>query len=257
MYGVALSASLAVLVVMLAAVTLLPALLSYLGPSVDRLRIPFLGRRLDKPEGDGDSPAARWSHAVQRRPWPFAIAGHRAPARAGGARARHAPRLPRRRQRPARHDDPPGLRPEHRGLRARHQRAARDRRRAARPVGDGPRSTPSRTAPRASRGVAFVPDPVINDAGDAAIVTVIPRGSPQDEETEELVNRLRDDVLPERARRHRHHRPRRRRDRRARGPERLHHRPHARVHHRRGRPLVPAPARGVPLTADLAEGGRS
>ena len=48
MYGVAISASIAVLVVMLAAVTLLPALLSYLGPRVDRLRIPFLGRSLDK-----------------------------------------------------------------------------------------------------------------------------------------------------------------------------------------------------------------
>src|ERR687891_821441 len=34
MYGVAISASLAVLVVMLAAITLLPALLSYLGPRV-------------------------------------------------------------------------------------------------------------------------------------------------------------------------------------------------------------------------------
>ena len=69
MYGVAISASLAVLVVMLAAVTLLPALLSYLGPNVDRLRIPFLGRTL-KTESNGESPAARWSHAVQRRPWP-------------------------------------------------------------------------------------------------------------------------------------------------------------------------------------------
>src|ERR687897_2130955 len=73
MYGVAISASLAVLVVMLAAVTLLPALLSYLGPRVNRLHIPFLGRTL-KAEGDGESPAARWSHAVQRRPWPAAIA---------------------------------------------------------------------------------------------------------------------------------------------------------------------------------------
>ena len=73
MYGVAISASLAVLVVMLAAVSLLPALLSYLGPRVDRLRIPFLGRAL-KAEGDGESLAARWSHAVQRRPWPAAIA---------------------------------------------------------------------------------------------------------------------------------------------------------------------------------------
>ncbi len=75
MYGVAISASLAVLVVMLAAVTLLPALLSYLGPRVDRLRIPLLGRGLSKAEGDGESPAARWSHAVQRRPWTAAIVG--------------------------------------------------------------------------------------------------------------------------------------------------------------------------------------
>src|SRR3954464_303340 len=73
MYGVAIAASLAVLVVMLAAVTLLPALLSYLGPRVDRLRIPFLGRHLSA-EGGSDSPAGRWSHAVQRRPWTAAIA---------------------------------------------------------------------------------------------------------------------------------------------------------------------------------------
>src|SRR3954452_13703070 len=75
MYGVAISASMAVLVVMLAAVTLLPALLSYLGPKVDRLRIPLLGRSLKKTEGDGESPAARWSHAVQRRPWTAVIVG--------------------------------------------------------------------------------------------------------------------------------------------------------------------------------------
>src|SRR6185503_4289773 len=59
--------------VMLASVSLLPALLAYLGPKVDRLRIPFLGRAL-KTEGNGESPAARWSHAVQRRPWLAAIA---------------------------------------------------------------------------------------------------------------------------------------------------------------------------------------
>src|SRR6185312_15845627 len=76
MYGVAIAASLAVLVVMLASISLLPALLSYLGPNVDRLRIPFLGRALktDSDRGGRESPAARWSHAVQRRPWTAAIA---------------------------------------------------------------------------------------------------------------------------------------------------------------------------------------
>ena len=72
MYGVAIAASLAVLVVMLGAVTLLPALLSYLGPRVDRLRLPFIGRPRKDKEGH-ESPAWRWSHAVQRRPWPAAI----------------------------------------------------------------------------------------------------------------------------------------------------------------------------------------
>jgi RND superfamily putative drug exporter len=50
---------------------------------------------------------------------------------------------------------------------------------------------------RREPGVAFVPDPQINEAGDAAIVTVIPEGSPQDEETSDLVNRLRNEVVPE------------------------------------------------------------
>ena len=75
MYGVAIATSLAVLTVMVASITLLPAFLSYLGPRVDRLRIPFLGRalRTEANNAAGESPAARWSHVVQRRPWPFAI----------------------------------------------------------------------------------------------------------------------------------------------------------------------------------------
>jgi putative drug exporter of the RND superfamily len=47
--GVALSAGLAVLVVMAASVTLLPALLAFLGRKVNRLRLPGLGR----PRGPG------------------------------------------------------------------------------------------------------------------------------------------------------------------------------------------------------------
>ena len=77
MYGVAISASLAVLVVMLASVTLLPALLSYLGPRVDRLRLPFLGRGLtsrrearDRSRGAGATPSSAGPGPPRsRRPW--------------------------------------------------------------------------------------------------------------------------------------------------------------------------------------------
>src|SRR4051795_5468264 len=51
MFGVAISASLAVLVVMLASISLLPSLLAFLGPKVDRWRLPLIGRRRD-PTGE-------------------------------------------------------------------------------------------------------------------------------------------------------------------------------------------------------------
>ena len=66
LYGVALAAILSVLVVMVAAVTLLPALLGFARERVNRLRIPFTG---GPPADPARTPAARWSRAVQRRPW--------------------------------------------------------------------------------------------------------------------------------------------------------------------------------------------
>ena len=151
MYGVAISASLAVLVVMLAAVTLLPALLPYLGPE-------------SRPPADsvpGAHPAYRGRQRIARgpleprRPAP-ALDGrdrrHGPAARARRARSRHAPRVPRRRQRPAEHDDSPGLRPEHGGVRAGHERPAGDRRRAARPGRQGQDRLVRRTASTGSQG---------------------------------------------------------------------------------------------------------
>ena len=44
--------------------------------------------------------------------------------------------------------------------------------------------------------VAFASPPQPSPKGDAAVLNVIPRSSPQDERTSELVDRLRDDVLP-------------------------------------------------------------
>jgi putative drug exporter of the RND superfamily len=195
MYGVAISASLAVLVVMLAAVTLLPALLSYLGPRVDRLRLPLVGRTL-KAEGNGESPAARWSHAVQRRPWAAAIAA------TAVLLALAAPALDMRLGFPDAGNDPPDT----------MTRQAYDlNTEGFGPGTNGPlviaADLPDSAAKaridsfaerlRGEDGVAFVPAPQINAEGNAAIVTVVPTTSPQDAETEQLVHRLREDVVPE------------------------------------------------------------
>jgi RND superfamily putative drug exporter len=66
LYGVAMSAALAVLFTMIAALTLLPALLTIAGKRVDRLRIPGLGKRL--PSTAEDTRWFRWSREIQRRP---------------------------------------------------------------------------------------------------------------------------------------------------------------------------------------------
>ncbi|HEX6153520.1 MAG TPA: MMPL family transporter [Solirubrobacterales bacterium] len=195
MYGVAISAALAVLVVMFASITLLPALLSYLGPKVDRLRIPLLGRRLDRPEGDGNSPAARWSHWVQQRPWPAAIV-------AGAILlALAAPALGMRLGFPDAGNDPPetmtrqsyDLISEGFGPGANGPLVI-----AAELPDAGDKATVDALAAdlRQEEGVAYVPPVRFNADGTAAIITVIPTTSPQDEATTELVEHLRGSVIP-------------------------------------------------------------
>jgi putative drug exporter of the RND superfamily len=195
MVGVAIAASVAVLVVMLGAISLLPALLSYLGPKVDRLRLPLLGRAARRPAGGAESPAARWSHAVQRRPWTAAIAS------TAILLALAAPALGMRLGFPDAGNDPPST----------MTRQAYDLNTEGFGAGtNGPlviaadlpdaagRARIDQLAQRLRRepGVAYVAAPRINEQGDAALLTVIPRGSPQAKETEDLVTRLRTDVVP-------------------------------------------------------------
>ncbi len=66
LYGVAVAAALAVLFTMIAALTLLPALLTIVGHRVDRLRIPGLGSR--STTIDENTKWFRWSREVQKRP---------------------------------------------------------------------------------------------------------------------------------------------------------------------------------------------
>src|SRR5215204_1426204 len=196
MYGVAIAASLAVLVVMLAAVSLLPALLSFLGPKVDRWRLPLIGRRKPQVVGGPEPLAARWSHAVQRRPWTAAIAA------TAVLLALAAPALGMRLGFPDAGNDPPST----------MTRQAYD----LNTEGFGPGSNgplviaadmPDASGKakvdelaqklRSEPGVAFVAPTRVNEQGDAALLTVIPKGSPQDASVEDLVHRLREDLVPQ------------------------------------------------------------
>jgi putative drug exporter of the RND superfamily len=191
--GVAASTSLAVLVVMAASVTLLPALLAFLGPKVNRLHIPGLGRGLRR--GGDVAPAARWSRAVQRRPWTAAIAG------AAVLLILATPALGVRFGFPDAGNNPAGtttrqaydLISEGFGPGANGPlflAADLDRPDAAVELDAVAESL------RAAPGVASVSEPRVNPARDAALLLVTPTTSPQDSATGDLVNRLRDDVLP-------------------------------------------------------------
>jgi RND superfamily putative drug exporter len=201
MYGVAISTSLAVLVMMAASISLLPALLAYLGPRVDKLRLPLIGRRR-KPalaaNGDtSESPAARWSHAVQRRPWPAAIVATVI------LLALAAPALGMRLGFPDAGNDPPDtmtrqaydLNTEGFGAGTNGPIVVA----ADLPPGGGTKANLDKfaAAVRKDNDVAFVAAPRLNSNGDAALVTVLPKSSPQAQETSDLVNRLRDDVVPQ------------------------------------------------------------
>ena len=255
MYGVAISASLAVLVVMLAAVTLLPALLSYLGPKVDRLRIPFLGRAARRPRATASRPPragatpSSGGRGPPRSPRPRSCSRWRRP-RSACASASPTPATTRRdtMTRQAYDLNTEGFGPGTNGplvIAAELPDAGRQ----------GRRSTRSRERLRSEPGVAFVAPPRDQRGGrrraDHRDPDGLAAGQGDRGPGQPAARRRR----ARRARRLRHHRRDRRRDRGARGPERVHEGPHAAVHRRRRRPLVPAAAGRLPLAADLAEGG--
>jgi putative drug exporter of the RND superfamily len=193
--GVAASAALAVLVVMAASVTLLPALLGFLGPKVNRLHIPGFGRAL-RHGGEQGAPAARWSRTVQRRPWTAALAGTAivltlaAPAlglRLGFPDAGNNPAESTTRQ--AYDLISEGFGPGANGPLV----LAADL--------DGPQAAVKLGALaerlEAVPGVASVGEPRLNETGNAAYLLVTPTTSPQATATADLVHELRDDVIPQ------------------------------------------------------------
>jgi len=190
--GVAVGSAAAVLVAMVASVTLLPAMLGFCGRAIDKLKVPFVGReRHSHREGFW----FRWSRIIQKRPWPFFVAGSvavlllAAPAlslRLGfpGEEASPTSRTSRRAYDLFVKGFGPGF-------------AAPLIVAVELPGGTGPDAvTNVEEALRTQPGVAAVVPPQFNAAGDAAVVTVFPTTGGQSEETASLVNRLREEVIP-------------------------------------------------------------
>jgi RND superfamily putative drug exporter len=192
-YGAALSAVIAVLVVMTASMTLLPAALGFAGHRIDRLAV-----RRSRPAGRpaaGPGLWARWSQLIQRRPW---IAG-------GAALLVLAtlalPFLSLRLAYSDAGDDPASY----------TTRQAYDLLAAGfGPGANGPlviavelpggsgHAVASALAARlaAEPDVASASAPRFDRTGEAAVISVIPDTSPQDARTTALVHRIRASVIP-------------------------------------------------------------
>ena len=189
--GVAVGTSIGVLVTMLGSVTLLPALLGFVGRNIDRFGLPHRARTDERPPF-----FSRWSRVVQRRPWPAFL---------GALVLLLVIALPIGSMRLGFGDEGNG--PDQATSRKAYDLLAS----GFGPGFNGPlllaAETPGGEADFAAlgqlstqlgrtEGVALATPPIPNQAGDAAIMQVIPTTSPQDAATDDLVGRLRDDVIP-------------------------------------------------------------
>ena len=190
--GLSIGAALAVLLVMAAAVTLLPAVLGFVGHTIDKWSLPAAKH----PKDVERTVWARWSRVIQRRPWPVAIGGLAillvlaVPAlglRLGVADAGNDP------------------------TKFTTRRAYDLLSQGFGPGFNGPLIVVSElhspgdigAMGRLASAIDKVPDvrqvsPVVpSPNGQAALMQVVPTGSPQDESTTRLVHLLRDSVIPQ------------------------------------------------------------
>jgi RND superfamily putative drug exporter len=194
LYGLAVAASLGVLLTMLAALTILPVLLSRFGERIGRLRRARATATAEPADArTGFWP--RWAALIQRHPWGAGIAG------LGIMLVLSAPALSLNL----------GSSDAGNGSEELTTRKAYDL--LAEGFGEGfngplqlvatlPEPN-DQTALRSiaatateTNGVASVSPPRLSPDGGTATFSVFPTTAPQDSETAELVNELRDDVLP-------------------------------------------------------------
>ncbi|MET7533064.1 MMPL family transporter [Streptomyces goshikiensis] len=193
--GVALAASLTVVLTVAASVTLLPALLSYIGTRAlsrrERRRLAAEGPGPETPTGF----AARWSAFVERHPKPLGLLAaavmivlalptlslHLGTSDQGNNPATSTTRK-------AYDLLGEGFGPGMNGPLTV----------VARLDGAGDRTAVTRLADelRTTEGVASAGPVVLNPDGDTAVVTVVPESAPQSRATSDLVDTLRRDVIP-------------------------------------------------------------
>ena len=194
MDGLALATIVAVALVLLGALTLLPAIFGFIGGTIDRLHVPGLLSRRSAETGGGFW--SRWSAVVQRRPWSCAavalavlvvLAMPLFSMRQAFSDAGNDPMSLTTRQ--AYDLLAQGFGPGFNGPLV----VAADLR--------GPHASATITgldsAIRRTRGVSSVAPPVFNAARDAAVIVVYPTTAPQSAATALLVDRMRTQVIPE------------------------------------------------------------
>jgi putative drug exporter of the RND superfamily len=185
-----LASAIGVAVAMVAAVTLLPALLGLAGTKIDRFHI---GRRSTKNADPSRTFSARWAHRIGERPWRYTLVS------LVGLLVAAVPVLSMR----------TGIADDGVGPTSTTYRKAYDLIADGFGEGfngpltivvDGPSAAADaaavQAAVQATPGIAMVTDPLVNPTGDTAVVSAIPLTSPQDEATTQLVHTLRDNVLP-------------------------------------------------------------
>ena len=194
MYGLSIASVLAVLLVLAASLTVLPALLASWG---DRVVRPTrrARRRMERGEAPRESSWRRWSVLVQKRPWPLAVAS------TALMLVFLIPVLGMRLESSDAGNDPSSTS----SYRAYHLLAG-----GFGPGFNGPlqivvqMSDPAQQSqlPAVRAAVAGTPDvvavtaPRLSPSGRVAVMEAYPASAPQAQATTDLVNHLRDEVLP-------------------------------------------------------------
>jgi putative drug exporter of the RND superfamily len=193
LYGVLCLSVVAVVVMLAASLTLLPAILGFVRYNIDRFRIPFVGT---KSERGGHGFWYRWSRMVQRRPWTTFCAG---------ALVLLIITLPLFYLRFGFPDD--GNNPKKETSRRAYDLMS---------AGFGPGFNGPLLLLADARGasniqttliklyakiqatdnIAFISPVISNQAGDTFIVNIYPASKPQSKQTQKLVKTLRHDIIP-------------------------------------------------------------